>query len=269
MNKLINRAPSILLLISSLLLSWNAAAFPSSEADCTGMVTSFPMELVSALETSWDANSSTCTISVISAMQQNTAATEGLATACGNIPSGASMVNGACEVQGGESSAGMPGPGMMDTFGGFPTGFGLDTSDMANDTFGRAMMQLGGDFDVDPRAMSDQAMGAMRGMMQGVQGVMDVASRDASGSMQLNFASIDRTLNRALTNWDPDRIGNVERSIMRMCIAEVSFSDEVPAAVALNEALEVARLFVDDDAVRFINGVLDNALKSIKQEKTD
>jgi N utilization substance protein B len=54
-----------------------------------------------------------------------------------------------------------------------------------------------------------------------------------------------------------------------MCIAEVSFSDEVPAAVALNEALEVARLFVDDDAVRFINGVLDNALKSIKQEKTD
>jgi transcription antitermination protein NusB len=87
--------------------------------------------------------------------------------------------------------------------------------------------------------------------------------------IELNFASIDRTLNRALTNWDPDRIGNVERSIMRMCIAEVSFSDEVPAAVALNEALEVARLFVDDDAVRFINGVLDNALKSIKQEKTD
>ena len=79
MNKLINRAPSILLLISSLLLSWNAAAFPSSEADCTGMVTNFPKELVSALETSWDANSSTCTISVISAMQQNTAATEGLA----------------------------------------------------------------------------------------------------------------------------------------------------------------------------------------------
>ena len=176
------------------------------------MVTNFPKELVSALETSWDANSSTCTISVISAMQQNTAATEGLATACGNIPSGASMVNGACEVQGGESSAGMPGPGMMDTFGGFPTGFGLDTSDMANDTFGRAMMQLGGDFDVDPRAMSDQAMGAMRGMMQGVQGVMDVASRDASGSMQLNFASIESQMSDFMTQIGADTMKSFSKS---------------------------------------------------------
>jgi transcription antitermination protein NusB len=93
--------------------------------------------------------------------------------------------------------------------------------------------------------------------------------RPLGEQIEQNYELIDSNLNNALTNWNPDRVGNVERSIMRMSIAEVLFTEDVPDAVALNEALEVARLFVDDGAVNFINGVLDKVLRNMKEEKSE
>lgn len=91
--------------------------------------------------------------------------------------------------------------------------------------------------------------------------------RPLGDRISVHKAKIDSVLNSVLKNWDPNRIGKVEKAIMRLCLAEVLYSEDVPAKVALNEALEVARLFVDDSAVAFLNGVLDKAIKNMVKEK--
>lgn len=81
---------------------------------------------------------------------------------------------------------------------------------------------------------------------------------------------LDRDLDRVLDNWDPKRVGVVERAIFRMAIAEMRFTPDVPQNVVINEACEVARLFCDEDSVKFVNGVLDKAIAKLgKTSGTD
>ncbi|HPF35098.1 MAG TPA: transcription antitermination factor NusB [Candidatus Krumholzibacteria bacterium] len=75
--------------------------------------------------------------------------------------------------------------------------------------------------------------------------------------------ALDADVNRLLDHWDPDRVGNVERAIFRLAIAELRHCPEVPPSVVINEACEVARLFCDEDAVRFVNGLLDRAAREM------
>lgn len=70
-------------------------------------------------------------------------------------------------------------------------------------------------------------------------------------------ASLDGEIAGALDNWTPDRIGCVERSILRIALYEMRRCADVPVTVAINEAIEVAKIFGSDDAPKFINGVLD------------
>jgi N utilization substance protein B len=68
-------------------------------------------------------------------------------------------------------------------------------------------------------------------------------------------------------NWNPERVGKVERAIFRLAIAEMRYCPEVPNNVVINEACEVARLFCDEDAVRFVNGLLDKAARNIQESE--
>lgn len=69
--------------------------------------------------------------------------------------------------------------------------------------------------------------------------------------------AIDAALTGALENWSPGRVSPVERNVLRVAIYEMLCSDDVPAAVAINEAIEIARRYGADEAPRFVNGVLD------------
>jgi N utilization substance protein B len=72
-----------------------------------------------------------------------------------------------------------------------------------------------------------------------------------------HLAAIDRVLEEASTNWRLDRMPVIDRLILRMGIYELMFETDTPPAVVIDEALELARRFSTDDAVPFINGVLD------------
>ena len=72
-----------------------------------------------------------------------------------------------------------------------------------------------------------------------------------------HLAAIDRVLEEASTNWRLDRMPVVDRLIMRMGIYELMYESGTPPAVVIDEALELARRFSTDEAVPFINGVLD------------
>ena len=58
-----------------------------------------------------------------------------------------------------------------------------------------------------------------------------------------------------------DRLAAVDRTALRIGVWELLFTDDVPALTAVDEAVSLAREYSDDDAPRFVNGVLDKVLR--------
>jgi len=76
---------------------------------------------------------------------------------------------------------------------------------------------------------------------------------------------VDRLLAAHSKNWRLERMNLVDRNILRIAVYEMLHSDDVPARVAINEALEVAKHFSVPDSVSFINGILDAVQKKLNQ----
>ncbi len=72
-----------------------------------------------------------------------------------------------------------------------------------------------------------------------------------------HWKDIDRQIKDTTANFTLDRIGGVERAILRLAIYEMLHCMDTPPVVAINEAVELAKRFSGDEAGRFINGVLD------------
>lgn len=71
-----------------------------------------------------------------------------------------------------------------------------------------------------------------------------------------NMAQIDEKLKGHLENWSLERLPKVERTILRMAVFELSFMEDAPARVIMNEAIELSKTFGDEKSSRFVNGVL-------------
>jgi N utilization substance protein B len=69
---------------------------------------------------------------------------------------------------------------------------------------------------------------------------------------------LDRRLMAAATNWRLKRMAAVDRNVLRLGAYELLFTPETPPAVAINEAIELARRFGSADSPAFVNGVLDS-----------
>ena len=77
-----------------------------------------------------------------------------------------------------------------------------------------------------------------------------------------NLEAIDASLNEKLENWTLARLPKLERTILRLSVYELNFSDEVPNKVVLNEAIELCKLFGDEKSSKFVNGVLSKYIDS-------
>ena len=71
---------------------------------------------------------------------------------------------------------------------------------------------------------------------------------------------LDSLIGKYATNWKISRMQIVDRNILRLGAYELLWLDEVPAKVTVNEAIELARDFGDDEAAKFVNGILDKIL---------
>ena len=67
---------------------------------------------------------------------------------------------------------------------------------------------------------------------------------------------IDEVANNYLNGWTIDRLGNTDQAILRMGIYELLYT-KTPEVVSINEAIELAKIYSDDDVRKMINGVLD------------
>jgi N utilization substance protein B len=74
---------------------------------------------------------------------------------------------------------------------------------------------------------------------------------------------IDAFIQECSTNWSLERIGLVERNILRLAIYELCFLPEIPPNVTINEAVEVAKKYGTEEAPAFINGILDRVKHAV------
>ena len=79
--------------------------------------------------------------------------------------------------------------------------------------------------------------------------------------VQEKYVELDRLISRHAKNWTIDRMPVVDRNILRQSVYELLWIQDIPAKVTLNEALQLAKNFADDETRRFINGVLNHMLK--------
>jgi len=78
---------------------------------------------------------------------------------------------------------------------------------------------------------------------------------------------IDDIMRRVVTGWRLERMVSVDRAVLRVAIFEGFLKKEVPAAVAISEAVELARAFGTEDSSRFVNGVLAKVLRFMELGK--
>jgi N utilization substance protein B len=77
-----------------------------------------------------------------------------------------------------------------------------------------------------------------------------------------NAAELDRLIASHATNWRVDRMPIVDRNILRAALYELVWMPDVPAKVTVNEAIELAKQFADEETKGFVNGILDKVLST-------
>jgi N utilization substance protein B len=83
-----------------------------------------------------------------------------------------------------------------------------------------------------------------------------MAERLAAGT-QAHLEAVDEAISAAARNWRFDRIASVDKNILRLGAYELMKEPETPAAVVIDEAIEMAKRFGEADSPAFVNGVLD------------
>lgn len=71
-----------------------------------------------------------------------------------------------------------------------------------------------------------------------------------------NMEAIDEAIEEASSGWKLSRIGKVDLAILRLAVYEVEYDEDIPTGVAINEAVELAKKFGEDQSASFINGIL-------------
>lgn len=84
-----------------------------------------------------------------------------------------------------------------------------------------------------------------------------------------NKDEIDKLITKFAPEWPLEQITVVDRNILRIGVYELKFDDSIPAKVAINEAIELAKTFGGKSSGKFVNGVLGAIYKEIENKKVD
>jgi N utilization substance protein B len=91
---------------------------------------------------------------------------------------------------------------------------------------------------------------------EGVPAAEAARARELVEGISARLAEVDRLIAAYAQHWSLPRLAAVDRNVLRVAVFEIVHGRDVPAAVAINEALEVAKIFGGEDSSRFVNGVL-------------
>ena len=92
------------------------------------------------------------------------------------------------------------------------------------------------------------------------EGEVDPFARETAEAVVAEADDLDRRITEAAESWTADRLGAIERNILRIALHELE-GDEVPDEVAIDEAVTLAKRYATDDAARLVNGILGRVVR--------
>jgi transcription antitermination protein NusB len=92
------------------------------------------------------------------------------------------------------------------------------------------------------------------------EGEVDAFARETAEAVVANVDELDRRITEASEDWTADRLGAIERNILRIALHELE-GDDVPDEVAIDEAVTLAKRYATDDAARLVNGILGRVVR--------
>ncbi len=93
---------------------------------------------------------------------------------------------------------------------------------------------------------------------------IDEFTRALVDGVTVDAASIDALISGAASGWTVERIAPLERNILRVAVHELLDWPEIPAAVSINEAVELAKLYCGTEAPPFVNGILGRIAQDVR-----
>jgi N utilization substance protein B len=87
-----------------------------------------------------------------------------------------------------------------------------------------------------------------------------IFARYLAKEAQNNKDKLDSKITEFSKNWSIDRISMINKSILRLAFYELLFEKDTPKPVVINEALELAKKYSDEESAKFINGILGSAV---------
>lgn len=82
-----------------------------------------------------------------------------------------------------------------------------------------------------------------------------------------NLTEIDSSIQKTAEHWVLERMAAVDRNILRFATYELLYRRDIPSTVTINEAIEIAKKYSTLESASFINGILDNIAKGIKDKR--
>ena len=100
-------------------------------------------------------------------------------------------------------------------------------------------------------SISTAKKGAKKFALELVNGIME------------KIEKIDEIIQLNVDNFEINRLSTIDRNVLRLAIYEMYYRDDIPAAVCINEAIEISKRFGTEESGRFVNGVLDKVKENI------
>lgn len=92
------------------------------------------------------------------------------------------------------------------------------------------------------------------------ENIMEFADSIVDGVIE-NLDMIDDKIRLSASNWSIDRMAVVDRNILRMAVFELFYIKDIPVKVTINEAIEIAKRFGEEESGSFVNGILDRIVR--------
>jgi transcription antitermination protein NusB len=96
------------------------------------------------------------------------------------------------------------------------------------------------------------------------EGDLNAYTKELAEGVAAEVDDLDATIGDASSDWRPERLGALERNILRIALYELD-RDEVPLEVAIDEAVRLARRYASEDAAKLVNGILGKVAKEAKR----
>jgi transcription antitermination protein NusB len=92
------------------------------------------------------------------------------------------------------------------------------------------------------------------------EGEVDAYARELAEEVSAHAGELDARIGEASEDWRPDRLGALERNILRIALTELR-REEIPLEVAIDEAVRLAKRYASADAARLVNGILGRVVR--------